>query len=323
MNILFVSTGNLKEVMLSTKHLSKLKNNNYNITIITSRPDVFEGVQSYFRKVEVFLMTSESYLINQNKFFHIIIDEAKCMLSKSLIRQVPGFISQSLMKISINKDKIPQFTSDDYHFRLSTPPIDKIYAKFMTAYAERPTIHFGINVGDGFEDIESDDCYMTKRLPTSLVVKIIQMIKKRFLMARFYIFGDFDNTGFRSMCYLSNENLIDMRFVTHAQDIAQAIDACSIFISPDTGYAHIAAATGDRLLLLAPNIKQGTITENRSNVYVVYPSQEVECCPCDLCYGLCKMVIMEGIQCFYFLEEQEIMKGINTLLGKGTQSNED
>ncbi|MBI4043165.1 MAG: glycosyltransferase family 9 protein [Deltaproteobacteria bacterium] len=108
---------------------------------------------------------------------------------------------------------------------------------------------------------------------------------------------------------LSNERLIDASGMTNLRELAVLLSQAKLFISCDSGPAHIAAAVGTPTLVIASGTNVPSVwLPTHPHVKVI--SHAVDCSPCEM--SICPKEhhwCMEGITVMKVLEEAESLTG--------------
>ncbi len=128
--------------------------------------------------------------------------------------------------------------------------------------------------------------YPSKRWPFENFKALIQKIDREAL-AQIVLIGTEAEKGVTPDLKLSSERLIDLRGKTDLRDLPVLLDVCDIFVGNDSGPAHIAAAQGLEIILLASGSNDIRFwypwTERLSILQHAVPCSpcEAEICPVD------------------------------------------
>ena len=153
-------------------------------------------------------------------------------------------------------------------FEYSPERARKFWQKITLPPTALPT-RVAVHMGSG---------YPSKRWPFEDFKALIQKIDREALAQIVLIGTDTEKTAVPDL-KLSSERFVDLRGKTALEDLPVLLDVCDIFIGNDSGPAHIAAAQGLEIILLA----SGT-----NDIRLWYPwtdrlsllQHEVPCSPC-------------------------------------------
>lgn len=151
--------------------------------------------------------------------------------------------------------------------------------------------------------------YPSKRWPFENFRALVQEIDRRAL-AQVVLIGTEAEKNAAPDFKLSSERLVDMRGRTVLRDLPVLLDVCDVFIGSDSGPAHIAAAQGLEIVLLA----SGT-----NDMRFWYPWTErlsllqcnVPCAPCGL-----EVCPVEGHPCVEGITVDEVLNAVRSVLGR-------
>lgn len=121
--------------------------------------------------------------------------------------------------------------------------------------------------------------YPSKRWPFDNFKALIKRIDRE-AIAQIVLIGTSAEKSLMSDLNASSEKLIDLRGITDLSDLPVLLDVCDIFIGNDSGPAHIAAAQGLEILLLASGTTDILLWHPWTERLTLL-KRDVPCAPCD------------------------------------------
>ncbi|MBI4711329.1 MAG: glycosyltransferase family 9 protein [Candidatus Omnitrophica bacterium] len=185
-------------------------------------------------------------------------------------------------------------------FEYSSESAQKFWKKIETLPPPTLLPRLAIHMGSG---------YPSKRWPFENFRALIQQIDREAL-AQIVLIGTEAEKDSTPDLKLNSERLVDLRGKTTLQDLPVLLDVCDVFIGNDSGPAHIAAAQGLEVILLA----SGT---NDIRLWHPWTEQlnllqyEVPCSPCGL--DLCPV---EGHPCVEHITVDQALNAFLSVLGR-------
>ncbi len=185
-------------------------------------------------------------------------------------------------------------------FEYSPEKARKFWQKIQTLPPTTLPTRVAVHMGSG---------YSSKRWPFEDFRALVQKIDKEALAQIVLIGTDTERTAVPDL-KLSSERFIDLRGKTDLGDLPILLDVCDIFIGNDSGPAHIAAAQGLEIILLA----SGT-----NDIRLWYPwtdrlsllQQEVPCSPCGA-----EICPVEGHPCMEEITVDQVFNAFVSVLAR-------
>jgi len=151
--------------------------------------------------------------------------------------------------------------------------------------------------------------YPSKRWPFDNFKALIQKIDRE-AIAQIVLIGTSAEKASMPDLESSSERLIDLRGITDLRDLPVLLDVCDIFIGNDSGPAHIAAAQGLEILLLASGTNDIRLWHPWTERLTLL-RHEVPCSPCDQ-----EFCPIEGHPCVTNISVDQAHNALLSILGR-------
>jgi len=151
--------------------------------------------------------------------------------------------------------------------------------------------------------------YPSKRWPFENVRALIQKIDRE-AIAQVILIGTEAEKDASPDLKISSERLIDLRGKTSLQDLPVLLDVCDVLIGNDSGPAHIAAAQGLEILLLASGTNDIRYWHPWTERLTLL-QHEVPCSPCGA-----EICPVEGHPCVEGITVDQAYEALLSILGR-------
>ena len=156
--------------------------------------------------------------------------------------------------------------------------------------------------------------YPSKRWPSENFRALIQKIDRE-AIAQVVLIGTAEEKAAMPDLKISSDRLIDLRGSTALRDLPVLLDVCDIFIGSDSGPAHIAAAQGLEILLLASGTNDIRVWHPWTDRLILLQHQ-VPCSPCSA--DICRV---EGHPCVEHITVDQAHDALLSILGRLQKKN--
>jgi ADP-heptose:LPS heptosyltransferase len=330
--ILIIRLSSIGDIILTTElvRLTKLKFAGSEIDFLVSKH--FSNVLAHNPNIDNLILydknKSRNEILSNRKEYDLVID----LQNNSRSKQFSKNISENILRYKKNRFKKLLLV----YFKTRNNPVPPIPSVYLDCLSE-----FGIKSdGKGLEFWLVDERkkytplsrtksniirkiglapgahHLTKQWPKEYFKQLILDLNEKYDNIIFYIFGGENeiNTSEFICGNLKNINITDFTGKLTISQTAEKIDRCDLFISNDTGLAHIAAARKVNLAVIFGS----TVPEFGFSPYgtnsVIIENNDINCRPCTH-IGRTKCP-KSHFNCMKDINSREIINSIEKLFPK-------
>ena len=325
-NILIIRLRSLGESILTLPLIKKLKDENFEISVLCSKENV-----EIFKRVEfvdeIFIIENLKWIKLFKKFDYSIDTEPFSRISAALSfffgKKSIGFSNTAIRRLVYNFGINYKEIHSVYNFSMLLTPlgikfkpknlIELKYSKDEVEKVEKILKALNKRVLIGMH-VSTGETSVWRAWKPKKWAKLIEKIIKNYKNIAIILTGTkFDrNINKKVINLVKNENVIDLSGKFNLGELSYLMKKLKVFISNDTGPMHLAAAQGCKVIgLFGPNLPERFAPFKG---IAIYKAEKLSCSPCiNVHKGEFKKCKYNG-KCMDLIKVDDVFKEISQIL---------